>query len=137
LTLAEFAQYSPLTMRKWVTSSFLVLALLGGAVGVGAHQSEGSCPMSNLPDCCKKAQSASNTPEVSMARLCCNLNCSEPGSGGSNISSSFSAPQGIAPGSAVMPSALVLNSKPTWNYRQSSEPSASSPKYIQHLALLI
>jgi len=121
-------------MRKGLTVFIIVAAMLSGAVGIGAHENEGS---PNLPDCCKKAQSASNTPEVSMARLCCNLNCSEPGSGGLNISSSFSTPQGMAPGSVVLPSVLVLNSKTTWTYRRSSQPFDSNPKYIQHLALLI
>src|SRR5713101_4659070 len=96
-------------MRKWFTALTLVAAMLGGAVGVGAHRGEGSCPMSNLPDCCKKAQSASSAPEVSMARLCCNLNCSEPGSRGTNISSSISPQQGAAPNTAILPSAVPFN----------------------------
>jgi len=125
-------------MRKWFTALALVAAMLGGAVGVGAHEGEGSCPMPNMPDCCKKAQSAGNTSEVSMARLCCNLNCSEPGSGGSNASSSFSPQPGIAPNSVIMPSvapynALALSS----HYAGSTLSQVSSPKYIQHLALLI
>jgi len=124
-------------MRKWLTAFILVSAMLSGVVGVGAHENEGSCPMSNLHDCCKKAQAANKTTEVSMARLCCNLNCSEPGSSGSNTSSSFSPSQGSAPSGVVIPSALVINSKPTWNYRPTSQPADSSPKYIQHLALLI
>ena len=123
-------------MRKWVTAFILVAAMLGGAVGVGAHEGEGSCPMSNMPDCCKKAQSANNTPEVSMARLCCNLNCSEPGSGGSNASSSVSAQPGVTPVAAVMPNAAPF-SEPFGRYAQSPHPNDSSPKYIQHLALLI
>src|ERR1043165_5490505 len=73
-------------MRKWLTSVALTIVMLTGAVGVGAQQREGSCPMSNLPDCCKKAQS--HGPQASLARLCCNLNCSEPGSTGTTSSSS-------------------------------------------------
>jgi len=112
--------------------------MLGGAVGVGAHRGEGSCPMSNLPDCCKKAQSASSAPEVSMARLCCNLNCSEPGSSGTNISSSISPQQGAAPNTAILPSAVPFNGVTLLGrYAQTPNPQDSSPKYIQHLALLI
>ena len=124
-------------MRKWLTSFILVAAMLGGAAGVGAHEGEGSCPMTNMPDCCKKAQSANDTPEVSMARLCCNLNCSEPRSGTS--SSSSPAPQPGTPTNAlVIPSAAPFNevmlsrcNTPSFNSHD------SSPKYIQHLALLI
>jgi hypothetical protein len=112
--------------------------MLGGAVGVGAHQGEGSCPMSNLPDCCKKAQSASNIPEVSMARLCCNLNCSEPGSTGTSTSSTVSPQQGTPPNIAIIPNATPFNGFAlSGRYAQTSSPHDSSPKYIQHLALLI
>ena len=123
-------------MRKWLTALALVAAMLGGAVGVGAHEQEGSCPMSNLPDCCKKAQSAGNTAEVSMARLCCNLNCSEP-SGGTS-SSSVSPQQGTLPIAAIMPGAAPFNGITlSGRYAQTSSPHDPGPKYLQHLALLI
>jgi hypothetical protein len=125
-------------MCKWFTAFILVAAMLGGAVGVGAHEGEGSCPMANMPDCCKKAQSAANTSEVSMARLCCNLNCSEPGSGGSNTSSNFSPQPGIDLNSVVTPSAAPYNGFAlSSRYTNSTLPLDSSPKYIQHLSLLI
>jgi len=123
-------------MRTWFTALTLVAAMLGGAVGVGAHQGESQ--MANMPDCCKKAQSASNTPQVSTARLCCNLNCSEPGSGGSSTSSSLSPPQGTTPNTAIIPSAARFNDVALLGrYAQTPGPHDSSPKYIQHLALLI
>src|SRR2546422_11676506 len=87
-------------MRKWLTAFALIAAMLGGAVGAGAHEGEGS--MANMPDCCKKAQSSSSAPVVSMARLCCKLNCSEPGSGGSSSNISFQ--QGTTPNTAIIPS---------------------------------
>jgi hypothetical protein len=125
-------------MRNWFTAFILMAALLGGAVGVGAHQGEGSGPAANMPDCCKTAQSAGNTPEVSIARLCCNLNCSEPGSSGSNTSSSFSPQPGIAPNSVGLPGIALYNGiAPSSRYANSTLPHDSSPKYIQHLALLI
>jgi hypothetical protein len=124
-------------MRKWLTALTLVAAMLGGVVGVGAHEQEGSCPMTNMPDCCKKAQSAGNTAEVSMARLCCNLNCSEPGSSGTS-SSNVSPQQGTLPITAIMPGAAPFNGITlSGGYAQPSSPHDSSPKYIQHLALLI
>ena len=94
--------------------------------------------MTNMPDCCKKAHSSSNTPEVSLARLCCNLNCSEPGSGGSSTSSSFSPQPLTIPIAAVIPNALAFDqNKLSGRYVKSPHPNDSNPKYIQHLALLI
>jgi hypothetical protein len=124
-----------IAMRQGFTAFILVTALLGGAAGVGTHEGEGNCPMTNMPDCCEKAQSASNTPEVSMARLCCNLNCSEPGSSGSNASS-FSPQPGVAPNVLLMPQAVSFNGIALTHYRQNRHRD-SNPKYIQHLALLI
>jgi hypothetical protein len=112
--------------------------MLAGAVGIGAHENECSCPMTNMPDCCKKAHLAGNSSEVSVARLCCNLNCSEPGSSGTNTSSSFSPQPGVAPNSAVMPRVSPFNgSTLSGRSTQSPDPNDSSPKYIQHLAFLI
>src|ERR1700716_4210785 len=118
-------------MRKLPIAFILMAAMFGGAVGVGGHEGEG--PMANMPDCCKKAQSASNTPEVSIARLCCNLNCSEPGSGGSSTASSFSPQQSVTPNGVVVPNAAPFsNVAPPGRYSQSSHPNDSNPKYIQH-----
>ena len=123
-------------MRKWLTSFILLAAMLGGSVGFGAHEGEGSCPMTNMPDCCKKAQSSGNTAEVSMARLCCNLNCSEPGSSGSNASS-FSPQPGVALSVMLMPQVVTFKVIALTHYRRSPHKQDSNPKYIQHLALLI
>jgi hypothetical protein len=123
-------------MRKWLTTLILAASMLGGAIGVSSHEGEGS--MANMPDCCKKAQSTSGGPQVSMARLCCNLKCSEPGSGGSSSSFSFSVQQTVTPLGAVLPTApTVSNICPLGRYSRSSHPHDSNPKYIQHLALLI
>jgi hypothetical protein len=122
-------------MRKWFTTLSLVMVLLGGAVaGAGTHESEGSCPMSNMPDCCKRAHSNSNSPQAAMARLCCSLNCSEPGSSGST---SYSSSSSVTPASDVMPH-IEFNDIAVVSYYSSTPHRAdSSPKYIQHLALLI
>ena len=73
-----------------------------------------------------------------MARLCCNLNCSEPGSTGNSSSSSFSAQQGTVTNTPVAVSAAQFHFRIALR-RQSQQiylPD-SSPKYIKHLALLI
>src|SRR5688572_10004104 len=118
-------------MQKWLLPLSLILAMLVGVVGVGAHEQEGACPLTKLPDCCKKAKSAANQTEHSMARLCCNLNCSEPGSGGSNASASFS------PNHSVAPTDFLLTTLLSWSdvafssgHLKSVGPNYSSPKYI-------
>ena len=122
-------------MRKWLTSVALTIVMLTGVVGVNAHQREGSCPMSKLPDCCKKAQSHGHG--ASMARLCCNLNCSEPGSTGSS-SSSFSTQRVSGAHTPVVLNAAEFNFRIV--FRRQTQPRHlhdSNPKYITHLALLI
>jgi hypothetical protein len=109
--------------------------MLTSVVGAGAHQQEGSCPMSNLPDCCKKARS--HGPEASMARLCCNLNCSEPGSTGSS-SSRFSMQQLSSADTAVILNAAQFSFRIVFpRPPQQLHVRESNPKYITHIALLI
>jgi hypothetical protein len=125
-------------MRKWFTCSLLIVAMLGGAVGVGAHEQEGICPLTKMADCCKKALAGKKALESSMARLCCNLNCSEPASSGSNTSSSFSSQPGVTPIAAVIPNAVPFNSRnQSGRFAHLPRLEDSSPRYIQHLALLI
>ena len=123
-------------MRERLLPLGLIAAMLVSVVGVGAHEHEGTCPLTKLPDCCKKAKLGANATEVSKARLCCNFNCSEPGSGGSNASSSFSPQQSVAPMGLVLPNSLP-SSNVAFSSHQPARPNYSSPKYIQHLALLI
>ncbi|HYX28628.1 MAG TPA: hypothetical protein VE863_08680 [Pyrinomonadaceae bacterium] len=121
-------------MRR-VFTLFVLAATFGGVVGASAHEPEGSCPM-NMPDCCKHVQLNDSTPEVSMARLCCSLNCSEPGSTGSSSSASVFSEQGTLPTAGAIPNALPLHRRILVR-EQSANRHDSNPKYIQHLALLI
>ena len=93
-------------MLKRVLSLAVVIALVGGAIGASA--ADGSWAEGNMPLCCKKARLAANAPEVSMARLCCKLNCSESGSGGSNSASNLSRNHG-----ASLAIAIIQNPMPT------------------------
>ena len=136
-TVSDASLYWRYSMMKWLTTLALILAVAAStAVGVHADRHEGSCPMANMPDCCEKAHSASNAPEISMARLCCNLNCSEPGSGAANNSANFSHQQGTMPSPAIIPSCAPFTVQFPDRY-SSNSPHDSNPKYIQHLALLI
>jgi hypothetical protein len=108
--------------------------MLTAAVGVGAHQQEG--PMLKLPECCKKARS--NGPGASIARLCCNLNCSEPGSTGNSGSSGFSVRLNTMGNAAVVVNAAAFSSKVVFTpHFQRFYSYDSNPRYIKHLALLI
>ncbi|HEY6215645.1 MAG TPA: hypothetical protein VIW74_03230 [Pyrinomonadaceae bacterium] len=120
-----------------MTSVVLTIAMLTAAVGVGAHQQEGWCPMLKLPDCCKKARS--NRPGASIARVCCNLNCSEPGStGNSGSSSSFSVQLSTTANAAVAVNAASFSSRVVFTpHFQRFYSHDSNPRYIKHLALLI
>src|SRR5258705_9937264 len=77
-------------MRMRLTSLVLVLLISGGlSSGMPLHSNEQECSMPGMAgmDCCKKAaQTESLTPEVSTARLCCALNCSQSGTTGSTES---------------------------------------------------
>ena len=123
-------------MLKRAVSFTFILVLLGGAVGASA--ADGSWAERNMPLCCKKARSTANAPEVSMARLCCKLNCSEPGSGGSSNTSNLSRNQGTTSATAIIPTSTNFSSFAIRNlHTQLNHSHDSNPKYIQHLALLI
>jgi len=137
LTPCARSNYSRHVIRKRLTSAVVALVMLTAAIGVGAHQQEGTCPMSKVPDCCKKARSTERG--ASLARLCCNLNCSEPGSTGNTTSTSnLSTQHAINANSVVAVAASNFDSKivlaPRLQHFRSHD---SNPRYIKHLALLI
>ena len=121
-------------MKKRAQCLIMIIALLSGALGVSAHEDSAA----NMPPCCKTARSNNDAPQVSMARLCCKLNCSEPGSGGSSNASNLSRSQGTSQATAIIPSPTQLSSFVFPSFRESTNHSHKfKPKYIQHLALLI
>ena len=136
LTLSIRSNYSRHVIRKRLTSAVLAMVMLTAAIGVGAHQQEGTCPMSKLPDCCKKARS--NGPGASLARVCCNLNCSEPGSTGNHSSSNSWTQQTVSASSFVAMAVAAFSSKIVFTPRREQfRPHDPNPRYIKHLALLI
>lgn len=125
-------------MAKWLTSLVLIAALGGSALsGMPLHASERACNMAGMMDCCAVARAQDDVPEVSAARLCCTINCPQPGTTPTN-SFQRSAPllvialhpATIQPPLAVPGSRLYSNS--SQNYLHNSQPT-----YIRHLALLI
>lgn len=125
-------------MRKRLTALFLLLLMAGSTLaGVPLHSGDRECPMAGKMDCCARARMKSNRPEVKAARLCCALNCTEPGT--TPPAGSFHVSPQLA---AVLNCVLV----PRTDSFQGLEPALSSspgysknssPAYIRHLALLI
>src|SRR6266480_118785 len=125
-------------------ASLALILVIGGSVfaGISLHSNEEECSMPGMAgmDCCKKAAQAERlTAEVSTARLCCALNCSQSGTTGSTASQlpRPSTGQAIAihPSSAqLLVGTLHLSIRSSW---ADSPPPYSNPAYIRHLALLI
>lgn len=110
-----------------------------GSVLAGAplHSGERHCPM-NMEDCCETAHSQTDVPEVSAARLCCALNCNEPGTTAPvntfKIQQSVAGalPEAIVPPASTVPGSALFRFRSTAARRQDRLPA-----YIRHLALLI
>lgn len=118
----------------------LMAAMLGGVMtGIHAHVGEHSCPMAGIADdCCATAREQGGTPEISAARLCCALNCPEPGTTVPTDTFKISPPASSVLHTGAIPSAAAtshLMLSPL--YKASSPPTESHPAYIRHLALLI
>jgi hypothetical protein len=88
-------------------------------------------------DCCKAALMETQTPQASVARLCCTLNCSKEGTTPNGV--------GFAPQFQLMvitypPTLRTLMAAPLLTRRFDSShgpPTDSHPAYIRNLALLI
>jgi hypothetical protein len=122
-------------MVKWFTALVLVIALAGSALAgfplhSGEHQSE-------MMSCCKEARAQDYTPSAAAARLCCAVNCSQPGPT-APTSTVRNSPLTIVPlHPANIQSPLIvpgINLRLRWTQVHSTD---SQPTYIRHLALLI
>jgi hypothetical protein len=125
-------------MAKWLTSLFLLAVMTGSTLaGMPLHSGEKECPMAGM-DCCAKAQMKGDKPEVQAARVCCALNCSEPGTttptGSFKISPQFAVVLNslLVPCISPLPNPGPARSFSPPGYRQNLDPA-----YIRHLALLI
>jgi hypothetical protein len=90
-------------------------------------------------DCCKKAAEAESlTPDVSTARLCCALDCSQTGTTGSTESRlpRQSTSQAVAIHLSAQPLVGLPQISRSLGWAHSAPPY-SNPAYIRHLALLI
>ena len=124
---------SVLAMRKWFISVVL-LAALGGSVTavVPMHAGMNEAMM----DCCKAALARDDSPATSAARLCCALNCQEPGSTTATLAQTAS----VSPPSTVaaIPPVVTHDLNPSLHaHSVSPDRRNSQPPYILNLALLI
>jgi hypothetical protein len=122
-------------MFKKLTNLLLLVALAASvAAGMPLHSGSGDPEMM---DCCKKALEQNDSPDVAAARLCCAMNCNEPGSTSGNASQSFSQ-TGSEPTPlivAALPPASIA--RPLRARYEATTSTRSKPSYILNLALLI
>src|SRR5882672_10492806 len=125
-------------------ASLALVLVIGGSVfaGIPLHSNEQECSMPDMAgmDCCEKAAQSENlTPEVSTARLCCALDCSQSGTTGSTGSQlpRPSTSQAIAIHPASVQPTLGSPHLSICSSWAESPPPYSHPAYIRHLALLI
>jgi hypothetical protein len=133
LTATNSRNRLPIAVLKRFTNTLLILALAGGAVfGMPMHSSGSE---SGMMACCKAALEQSKAPRVAAARLCCVMNCKEPGPTNTPGQSFFQ--------NSLQPSLTAALALPTaTSYEWPPVPYArtgrnSQPAYILNLALLI
>jgi hypothetical protein len=110
----------------------------GTLAGVPMHSGERECHMAGMMDCCARARIRSGRPESKAARLCCALNCTEPGTTPPTSSFKLSPQLAIVLNSILVPRISSLQSPEA--ARSSSPPGYRqnlNPAYVRHLALLI
>ena len=127
-------------MLKRLSSLVLILVLVGSALaGVPMHQEEHGCGMAGMEmmDCCQKARMQGDAPATIAARLCCAIDCQEPGPTGAQFT--LRLPDfGVTPlPPAVMhsPAALPIALERPFSTKIHSPDLQSS--YIRNLSLLI
>jgi hypothetical protein len=118
-----------------LTNLILILAV-GSSVAAGMPMHSGSSEPAMM-DCCKKALEENGTPQVAAARLCCAMNCNEPGSTNGQTSQNFRQTDAEPTTSAVVSLPSTANYKSLRPSYLSTTSSSSKPAYILHLALLI
>ena len=126
-------------MRKRLTIFVLVAGLVAGALGgVPTHAGAHDCPMKGMAeDCCATARGHDGAMEVSAARLCCALNCTEPGTTAPAGTLRLSPTVALTLHSGAVPPAVTASPQLLLPRSASESPPDSHPAYIRHLALLI
>ena len=130
---SEASVESVLAMRKWFISLVVLAALSGGlTAGVPMHAGMNGAMM----DCCQAALAHDDSPATTAARLCCALNCEEPGSTTATVAqtASVSSPATVA----AIPPVVAHDLNPSLHaHSVSPNRRTTQPPYILNLALLI
>ena len=139
MTGVTAAQYSlSSVMRKRLTAFVLLAVVTGGLLaGVPLHSGEHECGMADMPGCCATARTHRDAPEVFAARLCCALNCTEPGTAAPTFAFRVSPQAAVFLHHALAPRTAVQISGPSRFNSPPLHTHDSQPAYIRHLALLI
>lgn len=129
-------------MKTRLTSLVLVLILGGSAfAGIPWQFGDHSCGMDHSMggmDCCKAALMEGQTPQGSVARLCCALNCSKEGMPPTYAGKLSPQLQLVISTYPAIPSALLNTQALSRRFGPShGPPTDSHPSYIRNLALLI
>jgi len=125
-------------MKKWLTSFFLLSALVSGVfAGMPFHSEK-----MGMMKCCDKAKSKEKSAAVTAAQLCCALNCTDSAPTSSGLSFSFS-PSSVAVEDSISAQIDDLF-KIDWikpsipqSYELAVIARSFQPKYIQHHSFLI
>lgn len=123
-------------MAKWLTSFVLVVTLAGSALaGFPMHAGERDAGMAS---CCKAARAQDGSPATMSAKLCCAVNCSEPGptapAGAGNLSPHIFA---VFHPAIIQSQKLTAQTFSRFHLTPGYLSDSSPPPYIRHLALLI
>jgi len=126
-------------MTKWTTALFLILTLAASVVsGMPLHSNDEKCAMHGMSDCCKTAKGHGNETDVASARVCCVVNCPQPGttnpSGGQSPKTSTIL---VAVYPVVVQAPIPTRFQLHISVWAHSPPQSSNPEYIRNLALLI
>ena len=124
-------------MTKWLASLVLIVAL-GSSVLAGrpAHIDEHGT-MSGMR-CCHLAEMQQDAPEVLSAKLCCLMNCQQPGQTETTTTArNISSLVVITLHPALLQSTVSARDVRPNGARTCAASTESQPTYIRHSALLI
>ena len=129
-------------MKKWLTSLFLLLALVGGVLaGTPVFSGNAENALSAM-DCCKKKTKDWDAKSGSAAQLCCAVNCANPAPISFGSAFNFSSSAIIISDSILKQIASLLGrekpvSKISIAFERETFSQKSQPKYIQHHSFLV
>ena len=121
---------------RGITALILSVALAGGTLaGIPMHTAPPGC--CGMAHCCETAQNADDSPETVAAKVCCAVDCQQPGAV-TSVSSFQPLPLVIISlHPATFQPSIVAQGVTLRLKAAQDHPADSQPAYIRHLALLI